>query len=136
MNSARRARDSGSTLVLGTLLAEAKNREIELRRELTDDDVIEVIRRAIKRRKESMEMFAKGNRPDLEERERAEAVVLEKYLPSAPSADEIRAAVRQAIGAGAANLGAAMSAVMPAFRGRADGSVINAIVREELARRS
>ncbi len=134
LNAARRAQDKGRVLLLGTVLADVKNRQIELRRDLTDDDVTDVLRRGIKKRRESMEMYDKGGRADLADTERSEAEALGKYLPAAVSPDEIRSAVRAAIDAGATNVGAVMGKVMPQYKGRAEGSVINAIVREELSK--
>ena len=133
LTAARKAQDKAATLLLGTTLSEVKNREIELKRDLTDDDVIEVIRRGIKKRRESIEMYEKGGRTELADKERAEVTMLEKYLPAQAGADEIRAAVRAAIAAGANNVGAVMGKVMPQFKGKAEGGVINTIVREELA---
>jgi uncharacterized protein len=133
LTAARKAQDKAATLLLGTTLSEVKNREIELRRELTDDDVIEVIRRAIKKRRESVEMYEKGGRAELAAKEAAEAKMLERYLPAQASTDDIRAAVKAAIAGGANNVGAVMGKVMPQFKGKAEGSVINAIAREELA---
>jgi uncharacterized protein YqeY len=134
LNAARKARDASLVLVVGTTLSDAKNRGLELGRDATDEEVVEVIRRGIKRRRESAEMYAKGGRADLSEKESEEARVLERYLPAAPAAEEIRAAVRAAVDGGAANVGAVMAKVMPQFKGRAEGSQINAIAREELAR--
>src|ERR1043165_8148463 len=134
LNASRKAQDKAGTLLLGTIVSDVKNREIEVKRELTDDDVIEVLRRGIKRRRESIEMFEKGNRPELAAVEQAQVKQLEAYLPSGPSPDEIRAAVREAIAGGAKNVGAVMGAVMPKFKGRAEGGTINAIAREELAK--
>ena len=132
LTTARKAQDKPRTLLLGTVLADLKNRRIEVLRDLTDDDVVEIVRRGIKRRKESVAMYEKGAREDLAERERAEVRMLEVYLPAQVGDDELRAAVRGAIAAGAANVGAVMGKVMPQFKGRADGSRINAIAREEL----
>lgn len=131
--AARKAQDKAAILLLGTLLSELKNRELELRQPLTDDDAIDVVRRAIKKRRESIEMFASGGRTDLAEKEAAEVAALERYLPARVDPEEIRAAVRAAIAGGAANMGAVMGKVMPAFKGRAEGGEISAIVREELA---
>lgn len=131
--ASRRAQDRDRTLLVGTVLSEIRNREIELRRTLADDDVVDVIRRAIKRRRESQELYRSASRHDLADREGAEAAMLEGYLPAAASVDDIRAAVRAAIAGGATQMGAVMAQVMPAFRGRADGGTVNAIVREELA---
>jgi uncharacterized protein YqeY len=134
LNASRKSQDKAATLLLGTIISDVKNREIELKRDVTDDDVIEVIRRGIKKRRESVEMFEKGNRPELAAVESAQLKQLEAYLPSGPSVDEIRAAVRAAIAGGAKNVGAVMGAVMPQFKGRAEGGTINAVVREELAK--
>jgi uncharacterized protein YqeY len=132
LNAARKAQAKDRVLLLGTVLSEIKNREIELKRDLTDEDVVEVIRKAIKRRRESFEMYDKAGRNDLAAVERAEAQALEVWLPAAPSDDEVRAAVKEAIAGGATAIGAVMGKVMPRFKGRLDGSVINRIAREEL----
>ena len=133
LTAARKAQDKPATLLLGTTLSEVKNRAIEVKRDLTDDDVIDVVRKAIKKRREAVEMYEKGGRNELAAKERAEITMLERYLPAQVSPDEIRTAVRAAIAAGANNLGAVMGKVVPQFKGRAEGSVINAIAREELA---
>lgn len=132
LNASRKAQDKAGTLLLGTILADVKNRRIELMKDLTDDDVREVLRKGIKRRREAIEMYDKGNRPDLASRERDEVTRLETYLPAAIADDEIRVAVRAAIASGATTIGALMGKVMPQFKGRADGSTINRIAREEL----
>ena len=134
--TARKAQDKPTTLLLGTILADIKNKKIELRRDPSDEDVVEVLRRGIKRRRESIEAFDKGGRADLSERERAEVAALEQYVPAQVSTEEIRAAVRAAIAAGAGNIGAVMGKVMPQFKGRVEGGTINAIAREELGTRT
>jgi uncharacterized protein len=134
LNAARKAQNKPATLLLGTILADIKNRRIEVMRDLTDDDAREVLRRGIKRRRESVEAYEKGGRNDLVEKERGEITALEKYLPANVGDDEIRDAVRQAVGAGATTIGALMAAVMPRFKGRAEGATINRIAREELSR--
>lgn len=136
LNAARKARDKGQLLLLGTILADARNREIELKRDLSDDDVIDVLRKGIKKRRESIDMYDKGGRADLANTERTEVELLSKYLPAAVGDDEIRSAVVAAIEGGAHNVGAVMGSVMPRFRGRADGGTINTIVREELGKRA
>lgn len=129
---ARKAQDKDRVLLLGTVLSEIKNREIELRRGLTDDDVVEVLRKAIKRRRESQEMYEQAGRAELAAAEAREAKALEGWLPVAPSDDEIRVAVREAIAGGATAIGVVMGRLMPRFKGRVDGTVLNRIVREEL----
>lgn len=132
--SARRAQDKNQLLLLGMVISEVKNREIELRRDAVDEDVVDVIRKGIKKRKESVELYGKAGRTDLADKEQAEALALEAYLPAQVNPDELRAAIREAIAGGATNVGAVMARVMPLFKGRADGSTINSIAREELAR--
>ncbi len=133
LNAARKSQDKATTLLIGTTLSEVKNRAIELKRDLTDEDVVEVVRRGIKKRRESIDLYEKAGRMELADKERAEVTMLERYLPAGANPDEIRAAVRAAIASGAANVGAVMGKVMPLFKGKADGSTITAIVREELA---
>lgn len=134
LNTARKAQDKPALLLLGTILADLKNKKIELQKDLTDDDVLDVLRKGIKRRRESLEMFEKGAREDLAATEREQVTLLERYLPAQVDPEELRAAVRTAIAGGAGNIGAVMGKVMPQFKGRADGTAINAIAREELAR--
>jgi|SRR3954451_10092897 uncharacterized protein YqeY len=133
MNEARKQRDQARTLLLSTILSEVKNREIELKRPPTDDETVEVLRRGIKKRRESVEAFEKGGRTEAANTEKAEITAIEAFLPAAVPPEEIRVAVREAIAAGAKDLGKVMGAVMPRFKGRADGKLINQIVREELA---
>src|SRR5918997_2897908 len=133
LNAARKSQDAARTLVLGTVLADARNRGIELRRDLTDGDVVEVLRKGIKRRRESIDAYTNAKRDDLAAKEAAEVRVLEQYLPAQAGEDEIRAAVRAAVAGGASNIGAVMGKVMPQFKGRAEGGTISAIAREELA---
>src|SRR4051812_18024942 len=134
LNASRKSGDKARTLLLGTVIADVRNREIELRRDLTDDDVVEVIRRGIKKRRESIEMYGKGGRADLADKERAEVDALTGYLPAAVSDDELRTAVRAAIEGGAKNIGAVMGKVMPQFKGRTEGGAISAIAKEELSK--
>jgi hypothetical protein len=133
MNEARKQRDQARTLLLSTILSDAKNREIELNHLLSDDETAEVLRRGIKRRRESVEVYAKAGRTELAATEAAEIKALEGFLPAAVPAEDIRAAVRAAIAGGAKDMGKVMGAVMPQFKGRADGKLVNQIVREELA---
>ena len=132
MNAARKAQEKDRTLVLGTILANLKNREIELRRPASRDEVLEVLRKGIKTRRESVEQYTAANRPELAETERKQIQVLEEFLPPAVDPEEIRAAVRAAIAGGAKDLGKVMGQVLPKFKGRADGKTVNQIVREEL----
>jgi uncharacterized protein YqeY len=132
MNAARKAQDKDRTLVLGTILANLRNREIELRRSASDAEVVDVLRKGIKLRREAVEQYTAANRQDLAAAEAAQIKVLEEFLPPEVDPAEIRAAVREAIGGGARDIGRVMSQVLPKYKGRADGKLINQIVREEL----
>jgi len=135
MNEARKQRDQARTLLLSTILADLKNREFELQHPPppSDDETAEVLRRGINRRREAAEQYAAARRQDLADRELAEVKMLEEFLPAAVPPDEIRAAVRAAIAGGAKDLGQVMGKVMPHYKGRADGKLINQIAREELS---
>ena len=132
LNAARKAQQKERTLVLGTILANLKNREIELRRPATSDEVTDVLRKGIKIRREAVEQYTSAGRQDLADAEAAQIKVLEEFLPAAVDPEEIRAAVRSAISGGAKDIGKVMSQVLPRYKGRADGKLINQIVREEL----
>ena len=131
LNTARKAQDKERTLVLGTILANLKNREIALRRPASDDEIVDVLRKGIKIRREAIEQYS-PTRPDLAANEASQIKVLEEFLPPAVDPDEIRTAVRQAIASGAKDIGKVMGQVLPKYKGKADGKLINQIVREEL----
>jgi uncharacterized protein YqeY len=132
LNAARRERDKLRTLLLTTTLADVRNREIELGRDAADADVVEVIGRAIKRRREAAEQIRAAGRTAHADREEQEAEQLSVYLP--PQLDEktVRDLVKTAIAGGATNVGAVMAAIMPRIKGVFDGRDANRIVREEL----
>ena len=132
LNAARKAQDKERTLVLGTILANLKNREIELRRPASDAEVVDVLRKGIKIRQEAVEQYTQASRPELAGVESSQIKVLEEFLPPAADPAEIRAAVREAIAGGARDIGKVMAQVLPRYKGKADGKVINQIVREEL----
>lgn len=132
LNTARRERDKLRTLVLTTTLSEIKNRQIELGREPGDEDVQEVVGRAIKKRREAAEQIRAVGRADLADKEEQEAALLLPYMPAQLSEDEVRQMVKDAVAGGASNIGAVMGAIMPRLKGRFDGRETNRIVREEL----
>ena len=132
LNAARREREKLRTTVLTTMLSEIKNKQIEVQRELTDEDVLEVLNRQIKRRREAADQMRAGKREDLATKEEEEAEILKAYLPQQLSEEEARAIVREAIAGGATDVGGVMKAVMPKLKGKFDGKETNRIVREEL----
>ena len=124
-----------STLRL--LLSEIKNAEIAQQKPADDNKVLDVITKEVKRRRESIEAFKKGNRSDLVAQEEAELAVLMSYLPEQMSRAEIMAAARQVIDAvgakGPSDKGKVMSQLMPQLKGNADGKEVGEIVSELLA---
>ena len=132
LNDARRERDKLRTTVLTTMLSEIRNKEIELQHELTDDEVVEVVNRQIKRRREAAEQMRAGAREELALKEEQEAELLKVYLPQQLSEEDARAIVREAIAGGASDVGTVMKAVMPKLKGKFDGKETNRVVREEL----
>ncbi len=132
LNESRKARDREHTELLSTTLSEIRNREIEVGHELGDEEVVGVLASAIKRRKEAAEQMHAGHRDELAQKEEREAAVLQGYMPSALGEAEVRAMVREAMAAGANNLGLVMKALAPRIKGRFDGKEANRIVREEL----
>lgn len=121
------------------LNAEIKNAEITKRGELGDDEVMEIVQRQIKRRKEAAEQYKKGNRVDLAEKEEKEAVILADYLPKQLSDEEIRRLAEKAVqetgAASVKDMGKVMGKLMPEVRGKADGKRVNEIVSEMLKAR-
>jgi len=122
---------------LRLLLSEIKNAEIAQQKPADDNKVLDVITKEVKRRRESIEAFKKGNRSDLVAQEEAELAVLMSYLPEQMSRAEIMAAARQvvdAVGAkGPSDKGKVMSQLMPQLKGKADGKEVSEIVLELLA---
>jgi uncharacterized protein len=133
LTAARKSKLKDRTQLLGTVLAALKNRELELKRAPTDDDAIDVLQKGVKLRREAVEQYAKAGREDLAEKERAEIGIIEEFLPPAADPEEIRLAVRAAIAGGAGDIGKVMGRVVPQFKGRADGKVIQQIARAELS---
>lgn len=141
LTTAMKARDELTASTLRMVLTAITNEEVagKEHRELTDDDVVTVLGREAKKRRESAEAFDDAGRPELAERERAELGVLAGYLPQALGDDELAAIVAaaveqvQASGAqGGAAMGAVMKLVQPQVRGRADGGQVAALVKAAL----
>jgi hypothetical protein len=136
MRDAMRARDTRRTATLRMAMAAGHNRRIELGRELTDDEMLEVVSRQVKQRRESIEQFRAGGREEMAQSEEAEAAILGEFLPEQLTGDELEAMVRSAVAetgaSGPTDLGRVMGAVMPATRGRADGRVVSEVVKRVL----
>src|SRR5450755_3628349 len=139
LSTAMRARDQVRLRTLRMALTAITNEEVagSAARELSDDEVLKVLAREAKKRREAAEAFAAGNRPELAERERAEGGVIDAYLPTQLSDDELRSLVAQAVAQSGAEGPQAMGAVMkvanPLVAGRAEGGRVAAEVKRQLA---
>lgn len=138
MKEAMKAREAGKVAlsVIRMVNSAIKNTEIDEKRELNDTDILGILAKEMKMRQDSLAEFVKGHRDDLIEQTKAEMEVLAKYMPAQLSEDEIRTIVVNAISSLTApvKMGDVMSKVMPETRGRADGKMVNTIVREEIAK--
>jgi len=139
VKNAMKAREAGKLKlkVLRMVMAAVKNREIEVKNELSDDEIIDVIVKEVKMRQESLTAFEKAGRTDQAEELRQEIAILTGYLPEQMDETEIRRLVEEVIaGTGAKSskdMGRVMGALMPKVKGRADGKVVNKIARELLS---
>ena len=128
------AKDKLSTLRM--LSAALKNKQIDKRRPLTEEEVAETVRSLIKQLKDSIDQFGKGGRQDLVDKETAEVAVLEVYLPQQMSREELEAMIRDAVtrtGAqGAKDMGKVMKTLIPLVGGRADGKLLSELVKHAL----
>jgi len=137
MKDAMRAKDAPRLSTIRMLLAAVKQREVDERRELADADVLAVIDRMIKQRRDSIAQFEAGHRADLAAVEQAELAVLSAYMPQPFTDAEIDALIADAIAAtgiqGAAGMGKVMAQLKPQLAGRADFSAVSAKVKAKLA---
>ncbi|WP_242340337.1 MULTISPECIES: GatB/YqeY domain-containing protein [Anaeromyxobacter] len=137
MKAAMRDKDAPKLSVIRMLKSAIKYREIEVMKPLDDAGVLAVIATEIKRRRDSVEQYRAGNRADLADKEEAEILVLQGYLPAQLGEDELRAKVDAAIqktGAqGPKDMGAVMKALLPEVQGRAEGKTVSDMVKARLA---
>lgn len=136
IKNAMRAGDARRRDALRLLLAALKQREVDERKELADGDIIAVIEKMLKQRRDSIAQFEKGGRQDLADAEKFELEVLQAYMPQALSDAEIAAAVVAAMGdtgaAGPADMGRVMAALKAKLAGRADMGKVSALVKSKL----
>jgi uncharacterized protein YqeY len=134
-----RAKDELRLSVLRGIKAAIKHKEVEKIRALDDSESIQILQTLVKQRKESIEQFTKGNRPELAEKETKELAILETYLPASASNDEMNAAINKAVAETGANsmkqMGAVVKAAKAALEGKSvDGKALSDLVRERLAK--
>ncbi|HEX4236263.1 MAG TPA: GatB/YqeY domain-containing protein [Caldimonas sp.] len=138
MKAAMRAKDAPRLLTIRGLLAAMKQREVDERIDLDDAAVVAIVDRLVKQRKDSIQQFGAGGRQDLVDKETAELEVLEGYLPTRLSADEVASEVATIVAetgaTGAADMGKVMAAAKARFAGRAEMAMVSAAVKSALAR--
>ncbi len=137
MKQAMKANDKPRLSAIRMIRSSLKNKEIELRRKLEDEDIVKVLQGMVRKAEEAIEQFQAGGRADLVEKERMEIEVLKSFLPQAMSPDEILKIIEETIqetqASSLKDMGKVMKAVMPKLGGKADGKVINQLVKERLS---
>ncbi|WP_323930048.1 GatB/YqeY domain-containing protein [Aeromonas veronii] len=131
------AKDKARVGAIRLLMAEIKQREVDTRIELNDEDILAVVTKMVKQRRDSISQFEAAGRQDLADKESAEIVVLQEFLPQQLTADEIAALIEQAItesgAAVMADMGKVMAVLKPKIQGRADVGAVSAQVKTRLA---
>ena len=137
MKAAMRAKETGRLGTIRLLLAAMKQREVDERIELTDTDVIAVIEKMLKQRRDSIAAYESANRIDLADVEKAEVAVLQTYLPQQLSADEIKVILDKVVAdtgaTGMQDMGKVMAAIKPLVAGKADMGKISGLIKAKLS---
>ncbi len=137
MKQALKTGDKARLSTIRMIRSSLKNKEIELRRKLEDEDVIKVIQGMVRKGEESLEQFQSGGRKDLVEKEQTEIEILKSFLPQPLSQEEmikvIDETIRETQASSLKDLGKVMKAIMPKLGGKADGKIINQLVKERLS---
>ena len=137
MKNAMRAKEASRLATIRLILAEIKRKEVDERIEVNDDQTVAIVEKMIKQRKDSITQFEAGGRQDLADIEKAELAILTTYMPAGLSDDEIAAEVIAAVAASGAagpqDMGKVMAIVKPKLAGRADMTVVSALVKKALS---
>ena len=132
MTEAMKAQEKERLSTLRMLQSALKNEQINVGHELSDEETMSVIRKAMKQRQDSIEQYTKGNRPELAEKERSEMVILQTYLPPELGDDELESGIREIVAATGAqskkDMGKVMKEASAKYKGRADGKKLQEIV--------
>lgn len=136
LKESMKAKDALRLSCVRMIIADIKNAVIAKRKQLTDEDIVEILQRQVKQHNDSIDGFKKGNRPDLVDKEEKELKIIQSYLPEQLSEQEIGKIIKQAIQETGATqkkeMGKVMANIMPKLKGRADGKLVNKIVSENL----
>ncbi len=137
MKQAMKSNDKARLSTIRMIRAAVKNKEIDLRNKLDDDEILRVIQGMVRKSEESIEQFKAGGRMDLVEKETKEIEILRSYLPQALSKEDviriIDESIRETEASSLKDLGKVMKSVMPKLAGKADGKLINQLVKERLS---
>ncbi|MFW6282866.1 MAG: GatB/YqeY domain-containing protein [Minisyncoccales bacterium] len=137
LKEALKAKEKDKISVLRMINASIKNKEIDKKEELSNDEIIQIISKEIKKRKEGLKEFEKAKREETVEKEKKQLKIIEKYLPEQMSKEEIEELAEKIIkevGAkGMSDMGKVMEKIMPKTKGKADGKVVSSIVRKKLS---
>ena len=136
MKAAMRAKESARLATVRLIIAEVKRKEVDEQTELNDEQVVAVIEKMVKQRKDSISQFEAGGRADLAEIEKGELAILSAYMPAGLSDEEVAAEVAAAVAAtgaaGPQDMGKVMGVLMPMLAGRADMTVVSGLVKKAL----
>jgi uncharacterized protein len=136
MKAAMRAKESARLATVRLIIAEIKRKEVDEQTELNDDQVVAVIEKMVKQRKDSISQFEAGGRADLAEIEKGELAILSAYMPAGLSDEEVAAEVAAAVAAtgaaGPQDMGKVMGVLKPKLAGRADMTVVSGLVKKAL----
>ena len=136
MKEAMKSKDSLKLGTIRSVIAAVKNQEIDLRKDLDEEDVLTIVSREVKKRKEAASLYKKGKRPELEDKEIQEMKILQTYLPEQISEEDLRQRIQEVIeetGAeGMKDFGKIMKTLVPEFKGKADNALIKELANEYL----
>ena len=136
MKEAMKSKDSVKLGTVSSVISAVKNQEIDLKKELSEEEILTIVSREVKKRKEAAVLYEKGNRPELKEKEIQEMKILQTYLPEQVSEKDLRRRIQEVIdetGAeGMKDFGKIMKILVPEFKGKADNSLIKELANEYL----
>ena len=136
MKEAMKSKDSVKLGTVRGVISAVKNQEIDLKKELSEEEILTIVSREVKKRKEASVLYEKGNRPELKDKEIQEMKILQTYLPEQVSEKDLRRRIQEVIdetGAeGMKDFGKIMKTLVPEFKGKADNSLIKELANEYL----
>ena len=136
MKEAMKSKDSVKLGTVRSVISAVKNQEIDLKKELSEEEILTIVSREVKKRKEAAVLYEKGNRPELQDKEIQEMKILQTYLPEQVSEKDLRRRIQEVIaetGAeGMKDFGKIMKTIVPEFKGKADNSLIKELANEYL----